>query len=38
MSKKLFALDSGTRSIVGIILVQSGETYHVADILVKEHK
>ena len=38
MSKKLFALDIGTRSIVGIILEQSGEQYHVADILVKEHK
>jgi len=38
MSEKLFALDIGTRSIVGIILVQSGEKYHVADILVKEHK
>ena len=38
MSEKLFALDIGTRSIVGIILMQSGEKYHVADILVKEHK
>ncbi len=38
MSEKLFALDIGTRSIVGIILEQSGEQYHVADILVKEHK
>ena len=38
MGEKLFALDIGTRSIVGIILEQSGEQYHVADILVKEHK
>ena len=38
MNEKLFALDIGTRSIVGIILEQSGEKYHVADILVKEHK
>ncbi len=38
MNEKLFALDIGTRSIVGIILEQSGEQFHVADILVKEHK
>jgi cell division protein FtsA len=38
MQEKLFALDIGTRSVVGIILEQEGETFHVADILVKEHK
>lgn len=38
MANKLFALDIGTRSVVGIILEQHAHTYHVADILVKEHK
>lgn len=38
MINKLFALDIGTRSVVGIILEQREDTYHVADILVKEHK
>lgn len=38
MTNKLFALDIGTRSVVGIILEQQGDQYHVADILVKEHK
>lgn len=38
MSEKLFALDIGTRSVVGIILEAEAEKYHVADILVKEHK
>ena len=38
MKNKLFALDIGTRSVVGIILEQQQDHYHVADILVKEHK
>ncbi|MGN7478036.1 cell division FtsA domain-containing protein [Solibacillus silvestris] len=38
MTNKLFALDIGTRSVVGIILEQQEDKYHVADILVKEHK
>ncbi|WP_274307756.1 cell division protein FtsA [Solibacillus daqui] len=38
MTNKLFALDIGTRSVVGIILEQLGDQYHVSDILVKEHK
>ncbi|MFY0519672.1 cell division protein [Lysinibacillus sp. UGB7] len=38
MSSKLFALDIGTRSVVGIILVENNDHYHVQDILVKEHK
>jgi cell division protein FtsA len=38
MTNKLFALDIGTRSVVGIILEQLQDHYHVADILVKEHK
>ena len=38
MTNRLFALDIGTRSVVGIILEQQEDHYHVADILVKEHK
>jgi cell division protein FtsA len=36
--QKLFALDIGTRSVVGIILEHKDDQFHVADILVKEHK
>jgi cell division protein FtsA len=36
--KKLFALDIGTRSVVGIILDEvSDDNYHVTDILSREH-
>ncbi|AYC29873.1 cell division protein FtsA [Paenisporosarcina cavernae] len=38
MSEKLFALDIGTRSIVGIILEESEGKYHVRDLVVEEHK
>lgn len=38
MSSKLFALDIGTRSVVGIILEENQDNFHVRDILVKEHK
>ncbi|WP_342598636.1 cell division protein FtsA [Psychrobacillus sp. FSL H8-0483] len=38
MSSKLFALDIGTRSVVGIILEERHETFHVIDVLVEEHK
>ncbi|KGR73593.1 pilus assembly protein PilM [Ureibacillus manganicus] len=38
MSSKLFALDIGTRSVVGIILEEENNHFHVADILMKEHK
>lgn len=38
MTEKLFALDIGTRSVVGIILEQMGEGYHVVDLISKEHK
>lgn len=38
MTTKLFALDIGTRSIVGIILEEHKNSYHVADFLMKEHK
>lgn len=35
--KKLFALDIGTRSVVGIILEENNQQYHVADMLAIEH-
>ncbi|WP_313799500.1 cell division FtsA domain-containing protein [Cytobacillus sp.] len=35
--KKLFALDIGTRSVIGIILEEHEGHYHVVDSLVKEH-
>ncbi|MFE8697047.1 cell division FtsA domain-containing protein [Cytobacillus sp. FJAT-53684] len=35
--KKLFALDIGTRSVIGIILEEQNGHYQVVDILVKEH-
>jgi len=38
LTSKLFALDIGTRSVVGIILEEHGESFHVVDILVEEHK
>jgi len=38
MGSKLFALDIGTRSVVGIILEKQNEHFHVIDILMKEHK
>lgn len=38
MSSTLFALDIGTRSVVGIILEERDESFHVVDILVEEHK
>ncbi|HJV17211.1 MAG TPA: cell division protein FtsA [Bacillales bacterium] len=36
-SKYIFALDIGTRSVVGIILEKTNETFHIVDILSKEH-
>ncbi|MEI4769242.1 pilus assembly protein PilM [Psychrobacillus sp. FJAT-51614] len=38
MVTKLFALDIGTRSVVGIILEERDQAFHVVDILVEEHK
>ncbi|AXI01309.1 cell division protein [Sporosarcina sp. PTS2304] len=38
MGKKLFALDIGTRSVVGIVLEQQGDSFHIIDLLSKEHK
>lgn len=35
--KKIFALDIGTRSVVGIILEEENKQYNVSDIFVKEH-
>lgn len=35
--KKLFALDIGTRTVVGIILEEDGGQYHVKDIVIREH-
>ncbi|MEK4442814.1 MULTISPECIES: cell division protein FtsA [Niallia] len=35
--EKLFALDIGTRSVVGIILEKKEDNYHVADLLSIEH-
>lgn len=38
LSNKLFALDIGTRSVVGIILTEEDGIYHVADLVTIEHK
>jgi cell division protein FtsA len=38
LSNKLFALDIGTRSVVGIILTEQNGIYHVADLVTIEHK
>ncbi|MEL3973272.1 cell division FtsA domain-containing protein [Rossellomorea oryzaecorticis] len=36
--QKIFSLDIGTRSVVGIILEERDGNYHVSDIEVEEHK
>ncbi|WP_400242828.1 pilus assembly protein PilM [Niallia sp. JL1B1071] len=36
-NEKLFALDIGTRSVVGIILEKKEDNYHVSDLLAIEH-
>lgn len=38
LGSTLFALDIGTRSVVGIILEVQDNYFHVTDILIKEHK
>lgn len=38
MATKLFALDIGTRSVVGIILEEQNDAFHVVDLISKEHK
>lgn len=38
MASKLFALDIGTRSVVGIILEEQDNQFHVVDLIVEEHK
>ncbi|WP_369824384.1 cell division protein FtsA [Sporosarcina sp. P3] len=35
---KLFALDIGTRSVVGIILEEQNDSFHIVDLIAKEHK
>ena len=35
---KLFALDIGTRSVVGIVLEEQGDSFHIVDLVAKEHK
>ncbi|MBP3038897.1 cell division protein FtsA [Bacillaceae bacterium Marseille-Q3522] len=37
-NNKLFALDIGTRSVVGIILEETDGRFHVLDIFAKEHR
>lgn len=38
LSSKLFALDIGTRSVIGIILEERDNQFHVVDMIMKEHK
>ncbi len=36
--ERIFALDIGTRSVVGLILEQTDDQYQVLDLFMKEHK
>lgn len=38
MNEKIFALDIGTRSVVGIILEKNGDQFQVKDLIALEHK
>lgn len=38
MSSKLFALDIGTRSVIGIILEERDDQFYVVDMIMREHK
>ena len=38
MASTLFALDIGTRSVVGIILKEKNDSFHVADLISIEHQ
>lgn len=38
VKERIFALDIGTRSVVGIIIEESLNSYHVIDIITKEHE
>ncbi len=38
MVTKLFALDIGTRSVVGIVLEEQNDSFHIVDLISKEHK
>lgn len=37
-SNRIFSLDIGTRSVVGMILEQEGDQFHVLDMVMYEHK
>src|SRR5699024_7911249 len=37
MEERIFALDIGTRSVTGILLAKTNETYSVIDYCIKEH-
>lgn len=38
LSTKIFALDIGTRSVIGIIMEEENDHFHVVDMVMKEHK
>ncbi|PID15740.1 cell division protein [Sporosarcina sp. P34] len=38
MATKLFALDIGTRTVVGIVLEEQNDSFHIVDLISKEHK
>nr|WP_301109434.1 cell division protein FtsA [Sporosarcina sp.] len=38
MANTLFALDIGTRSVVGIVLKEQEDSFHIVDLISKEHK
>ncbi|MCA0972773.1 cell division protein FtsA [Halobacillus litoralis] len=38
MNEKIFALDIGTRSVVGIMMEKSDDSYKVADMVTREHE
>lgn len=38
LATKLFALDIGTRSVVGIVLEERDDSFHIIDLVSKEHK
>ncbi|WP_330583164.1 cell division protein FtsA [Sporosarcina cascadiensis] len=38
LANTLFALDIGTRSVVGIVLKEQEDSFHIVDLISKEHK
>ncbi|WP_369823595.1 cell division protein FtsA [Sporosarcina sp. P7] len=38
LATKLFALDIGTRTVVGIVLEEQNDSFHIVDLISKEHK